>query len=108
MLLRINFGGEGEEAGHINQQPPWCTLAAMVARGGASLQQLVIAGMPLLVCDNTDLPLPDQSVDAAVTNGTPIDISTWLGPGVQSSEIKRVLKSGCPWTDNGIVVFTKP
>jgi hypothetical protein len=36
------------------------------------------------------------------------DINTWLGPGVQSSEVRRVLRSAGQWQHNGVIVYTKP
>ena len=60
------------------------------------------------VCRNTDLPFPDGTVDRVVSNNVPIDIKTWLGPGVQSSEVHRVLRSRGQWRHNGVIVYTKP
>jgi hypothetical protein len=38
----------------------------------------------------------------------PLDIKTWLGPGVQTPEVQRILRSMGEWHHNGILVFTKP
>ena len=50
---------------------------------------------------------PD-SVDEVITNWVPIDRRTHLGPGVQSSEVWRILKHGGKWVRNGRVYQTKP
>ena len=42
------------------------------------------------------------------TNDVPVDITTHPGPGVQSSEIKRILKPGGFWVANGLVFNAKP
>ena len=69
---------------------------------------MVRRGDPFLFCDNVQLPFPDVSVDRVVTNGVPLNIVTWLGPGIQESEIRRVLRIGGTWTHDGAVAFTKP
>jgi len=106
--LWLNLGGEGERPNCINQQPPWVDLSNIISRNGQPLRSLTSAGVPALFCDNTSLVFPDSIVDTVITNGVPIDRATWLGPGVSSQEIKRVLKSGGPWYDNGILVYQKP
>jgi hypothetical protein len=63
----------------------------------------------MLFCDHTSLPFPAATVDAVITNGVPVDQGvTWLGPSIPSSEIKRVLKSGGTWHDNGTLIYQKP
>jgi len=62
-------------------------------------------GEPFLFGRNAELPLPDETVDEVYSNSVPIDINTWLGPGVQSSEIRRVLRSGGEWRHDGEFVF---
>jgi hypothetical protein len=47
-------------------------------------------------------------VDEVITNFVPVDVSTWLGPGVQSGEIMRILKAGGVWVRDGQVYYTKP
>lgn len=107
--LRLNLGGEGEEPDCINQQPPWVDLSFSISRNGLPLSTLSQAGTPLLFCENTSLPFADSTVDAVVTNGVPIDqVRTWLGPTLDSREIKRVLKSGSAWYNNGVLVYRKP
>lgn len=106
--LRLNLGGEGEEPGFINQQPLWRDLGSSASRTGQPLRDLVQMGHPFLFCDNTNLPFPDSSVDEIVTNGVPIDRTTPWGPGIPTSEIKRVLKSGGTWTHDGVLKHTEP
>jgi hypothetical protein len=106
--LRLNLGGEGEEADVVNQQPEWVTSPPLWFQAGPHLAPLIAAGEPFLFCRNTDLPFPDETVDGIVSNNVPIDIKTWLGPGVQSSEVQRVLRSGGQWQHNGVIVYTKP
>ena len=107
-ILRLNLGGEGEEPDCINQQPPWTDLATIISRTGAPFSSLSTAGVPFLFCDHTNLPFADRSVDEIVTNSVPVDQgNTWLGPTISSTEIKRVLKLGGLWIDNGVVVHQK-
>jgi hypothetical protein len=108
-LFRVNLGGEGEIPGVINQQeasaldPAWLS-----SRDGKTLAELQAAGHSFVICPNTLLAFADDSVDEVITNNVPIDVSTFRGPGVQSTEIRRILKSGGCWVDNGTVVYTKP
>ncbi len=108
-LLRLNLGGEGEEPDCINQQPPWVDLSWIIARNALPLSTLTQSGVPLLFCQNTCLCFPDSTVDLVITNGVPVDIGvTWLGPSIPSGEIKRILKTGGAWYDNGYLVYQKP
>lgn len=106
--LRLNLGGEGEALGYINQQPHWADLCSAVSRSGQPLRDLLRLGEVCLFCQNIRLPFPDATVDQIVTNGVPIDRNTWLGPGIQSTEIKRALKKGATWIHDGILAYTKP
>jgi len=107
--LRINLGGEGEIPGVINQQGPWALDPSWrSSRDGKTLLELVNDGHVFLIAPNDPLPFPDNSVDLVYTESVPIDRTTWLGPGVQSAEIKRILKPSGPWIDTGVVVWTKP
>ena len=106
--IRLNLGGEGEEQDVINQQPEWLPSPAHWSIAGPNLAPLIAAGEAFLFCPNTELPFPDETVDYVFSNGVPIDISTWLGPGVQSSEVHRVLRSGGEWQHDGAVIYTKP
>jgi hypothetical protein len=108
-ITTINLGGEGEVPGVVNQQRP----AALYATWGASmtgetLEQLAIKGHDFLICPNTRLPLNDDSVDLVITNSVPIDAVVLGEPGVQSSEVHRVLAPGGQWVHDGNVRFTKP
>lgn len=109
-LFAINLGGEGEIPGVINQQGPWAVLDPrwLCSRDGRTFHDLVRAGIPFLICPNTALPFPDGTVDVVHTEGVPIDIHSTYGPGVQSSEIERILKPGGVWIDEGSVKWTKP
>ena len=105
----INLGGEGEIPGVINQQGQWALDQNWrCCRDGRTLHQLVEDGHVFLICPNVPLPLPDDSVDRVYTDSTPIDVTTWLGPGVQSSEIRRILKPGGDWIRDGVPYYTKP
>ena len=106
--LRLNLGGEGEEPNCINQQPDWRDLNDVASRSGSPLRVILIGGHPFLFCSNLQLPFPDNSVQEVITNGVPVDRNTLWGPGVQSAEISRVLRSGGTWSDNGVVVHTEP
>jgi hypothetical protein len=106
--LRLNLGGEAEVPDVINQQPKWRNLSVEASRTGIALQRLLDNGNDFLFCDNVVLPFPDDSVDEVFTNEVPIDLDTHLGPGIQSNEIKRVLKPGARWIDDGEVVYKKP
>jgi hypothetical protein len=107
--LLLNLGGEGEIPGVLNQQGPsvvepnWRS-----SRDGKTLQELVSLGHDFLIAPNDRLPISDNSVDRIYTNGVPIDVTTWLGLGVQTSEIQRILKSGGEWIRDGVPYFTKP
>jgi hypothetical protein len=107
--LRVNLGGEGEVPGVINQQGPWVLDPGWrSSKEGKTLQELVAEGHQFVIADNKRLPFASDSVDEVITNSVPIDVDTWLGPGVQSSEILRILKPGGRWTHDGVVRFIKP
>jgi hypothetical protein len=107
--FRVNLGGEGEVSGVLNQQGAWVLQPGWrSSRTGESLADLSQAGHAFLICDNIAVALPDESVDEVLTNNVPVDILTWLGPGVQSTEVRRILKSGGRWLHNGTVRYSKP
>jgi hypothetical protein len=111
MSFRINLGGEGEVPGVLNQQGRWVVVQPgwRSSQANQSFEDLVRAGHQFLIADNISLPLPDDSFDQVLTNNLPpVDSVTWLGPTVQTSEIRRILKSGGQWIDNGMVRYTKP
>ena len=100
MPFRINLGGEAEVLGVLNQQGRWIVLMSgwRSSQTGQTFEDLVRAGHDFLIADNTALPLPDDVVDEVITNNIPpVDSVTWLGPTVQSSEVRRILKSGGRW-----------
>ena len=108
-LTTINLGGEGEVPDVVNQQRPAAlssTWASCVR--GDTLEQLTLNGHDFLICENTELPLHDDSVDLVITNSVPIDTVSLGQPGVQSSEIRRILVSGGQWVHDGTLRFTKP
>jgi hypothetical protein len=108
-LVRVNLGGEGEVPGVINQQGPWVLGPTWrSSRDGKTLQELLADGHVFVIADNLHLPFPDDSVDEVLTNSVPIDTIGQHGPGVQSSEIRRILKSGGTWLNDGIVSLVKP
>jgi hypothetical protein len=108
-ITSINLGGEGEEPGVINQQRPSVLSPLWVSsRAGISLEQLATQGHDFLICRNTLLPIHDDSVDVVFTNSVPIDIVVFGEPGVQSSEIRRILAPGDRWIHDGNVRLTKP
>jgi hypothetical protein len=107
--LCINLGGEGEVPDVINQQGSWVLNPLwMNSNGTKTLAELVADGHDFMIAPNPDLPFPDGVVDDVITNNVPIDIMALHGPGVQSSEIRRILKAGGRWIDNGSVVYVKP
>jgi hypothetical protein len=111
MYYRINLGGEGEVPGVLNQQARWIVSITgwRSSQTGETFEDLVRAGHDFLIADNTSLPLPEECVDEVVTNNIPpVDSVTWLGPTVQSSEIRRILKRGGRWVHNGIARYIKP
>jgi hypothetical protein len=107
--MRVNLGGEGEVPGLLNQQGPWVLDPAWrSSRGGKTLRELRALGHQFVIAHNKYLPFAAGSVDEVLTNFVPIDVTTHLGPGVQTSEIVRILKSGGCWLHNGMIAYTKP
>jgi hypothetical protein len=93
----------------VNQQRPVALSPTWASSlSGDTLEQLAIKGHDFLICPNTQLPINDDSVDLVITNSVPVDTVTLGQPGVQSSEIKRILVSGGQWVHDGKVRFTKP
>ena len=108
----VNLGGEGEIPGVINQQPPWALdpswRSTTLGNPGKTIRELEAEGHIFVIAPNDQLPFADESVDVVYTNSIPTDRSTHLGPGVQSSEIQRILKRGGIWIENGLVRYRKP
>ncbi len=107
-ISTINLGGEGEVVDVVNQQRPVVLSATWASCSGDTLEELASRDHNFLICDNSHLPINDDSVDLVITNSVPIDITTLGQPGVQSSEIKRILASGGQWVHDGNVRFQKP
>lgn len=106
---KVNLGGEGEIDGVINQQGKWVLAAEWTSSQlNLSLQQLCNQGHRFVMSDNRFLPFSDESIDEVFTNSVPVDGNdTWLGPPVQSSEVRRILRPGGHWFLNDVLVFTK-
>jgi hypothetical protein len=107
---RINLGGEGEVPGVLNQQGRWVVLdpAWRSSRASLPFRDLVVAGHDFLIADNIRLPLPEESFDEVITESVPIDAVTHWGPGVQTSEVLRILKRGGIWTHDKNIRLVKP
>jgi hypothetical protein len=108
--VRVNLGGEGEVPGVINVQGPWVLAGPWpLARDPArTIQDLIAQGEVFVIADFTQLPFAADSVDEVLTNSVPVDTVTHLGPGVQSSEIRRILKPGGVWVHDNLPAYTKP
>lgn len=111
-MFEINLGGEGELPGVLNQQPPWALspgwFSTTLGNPRKSIRQLEAEGHLFVIAPNDALPFDDETFDAVYTNNVPIDIATPLGPGVQSTEIWRILKRGGVWIDDGLIRYRKP
>ena len=111
-MTAVNLGGEGEVPGVLNQQPPWALSpgwrSTTLGNPGKTISELEAEGYQFVIAPNDRLPFGDESVDVVYTNSVPIGITTHLGPGVQSSEIRRILKVGGRWIHNGVVRYIKP
>ena len=107
--LIANLGGEGEVLGVVNVQGDWAQDPSWrSSAGGQTLAQLQAAGHQFIfVADFSQLPFADNSVHQVITNSVPVDQTTFLGPGIQSSEIERILAPGGTWLDNGSTRMTK-
>lgn len=102
-VRRLNLGGEGEFFNFVNQQPPAALHPEWTScRNGLRLHVLAERGHQFLVCPNDRLCVPDASVDIVLTNNVPVDGMSWLGPCVQTAEIRRVLAPGGRWLHNGV------
>src|SRR5438477_3985847 len=107
--MKVNLGGEGEVAGVINQQGPWVLDPFWRStREGKSLNDLQTQRHVFVISNHVQLPFPDNSVEEVITNAVPIDVTTWLGPGIQSKEIFRILRPGRRWVHDGVTRFIKP
>ena len=105
----VNLGGEGEEPDALNQQPPIAlSVTWACSRTGETFEQLATRGFDFLICANTSVAINDESMDLVITNSVPIDGIHFGGPGIQTSEVHRILSSGGVWLYDGFVRFTKP
>ena len=108
-MFVVNLGGEGEIPGVLNQQPPFALGPNWLSQSRQTLAGLVAAGLDFLICPNTAVALPVGCADEVYTTNVPVDTShPFYGPGVQSSEVKRILKSGGRWIRDGVFYYTKP
>jgi hypothetical protein len=108
-VIRVNLGGEGEEPGALNQQPPFALLPSWRSQLGKTVAELQAAGVSIIIAPNDHLPFADGSVDEVITNSVPIDTNVpGYGTGVQTSEIWRILKAGGRWVHDGTVMYAKP
>ena len=105
----LNLGGEGEVPDAVNQQGPWVfTSRWRSSLEGKTFDELLRDGHQFLICPNTAIERSDNSVDVVYTNGVPVDRTSTYGPGVQSSEIRSILKPGGVWYHDGELEWTKP
>jgi ubiquinone/menaquinone biosynthesis C-methylase UbiE len=112
-MFAVNLGGEGEIPGVLNQQPPWALdpswISATKNNSGKTIRELEAEGHQFIIAPNEQLPFADESVDIVYTNSVPIDRVTHKGPGVQTSEIWRILKPGGLWiAEEGTIIQRKP
>ena len=88
----------------INVQGPWVLeLGWLSSETRLTLRELRLTGNQFVVASNQHLPFADGSIHTVITNNVPIDGTTWLGPGIQTSEIWRILTPGAQWINNGVV-----
>jgi hypothetical protein len=108
-MFVINLGGEGEIPGVLNQQRPFALSSNWLSVSQQTIARLVAAGHTFLICPNDAIALPDGCVDEVVTNSVPVDTThPFYGPGVQTSEVKRILKPGGRRVRDGVIFLTKP
>jgi hypothetical protein len=108
-FTRINLGGEDEVLGVVNQQRRASLKAGWGSCiGGLPLDGLATKGHDFLICPNTALSINDESIDEVITNSVPVDRTVLGEPGIQSSEVERILVSGGTWIHDGSLRYTKP
>lgn len=101
-MFTVNLGGEGEVSAAVNQNLPLILAPSWrSARHGLTLRQLQVVGNVFVVSSNEALPFRDGSIDEVLTNSVPIDRSTWLGSGVSSHEVHRIMKPHGRWLHDG-------
>ena len=84
-------------------RPGWVAVRTLLP-----LDALKAQGHAFVICDNTALPFADGCVDTVLTNDVPIDHHALHGPGVQTTEVHRILKAGGRWVHDGALRWTKP
>ena len=105
----INLGGEGEKPGVRNQQPDWVPADPhWRSQRNEPWPQFAARVPDVDYVPNDPLPYPDESFDVVYTNHVPVDRPGPRGPGLQSSEIQRILKPGGQWVRDGVVEWVKP
>ena len=112
----INIGGEGEVPGAVNVQPPFALRpnwrSTTVGNPGKTVAELEAEGHRFVIAPNDALPFADGSVDVVHSNSVPVDVTTWKGPGVQSADVRRILKPGGRWVrtdaDGKVTTWDKP
>ncbi len=111
-MRAVNLGGEGKIPGVLNQQPPWALnpgwRSTTIGNPGETIRDLEAEGHQFVIAPNDRLTFADESVDVVYTNSVPIDMSTHRGPGVQSSEIRRILKPEGVWIKSSRGWYRKP
>ena len=114
MPTSINLGGEGELPGVRNQQPEWVpTDPNWRSQRNEPWAQFAARVPDVDYVPNYPLTYPDDSFDVVYTNSVPIDRpGVRRRPGLQSSEIERILKPGGRWVNtdaNGqVTIWVKP
>ena len=105
-LPAINLAGEGEVAGIANQNlrvildPAWRTSAE-----GLTLSELraLPSTRGIVISTNEALPFRSDFFRTVFANSAPVGGTTVLGPGIQLSEVARILRSGGRFIYNGRV-----
>lgn len=71
------------------------------ARDGLPLAELKAQGHQFVVSSNVALPFRSSSIEQVITNNVPIDRPTWMGPGISSNEITRIVSPTGTWLHDG-------
>ncbi len=97
----VNLGGEGEEPGVRNQQPEWVpTDPSWRSQRNEPWPQFAARVPDVDYVPNDLSAYPAESFDVVYTCSVPIDCPGVRGrPGLKSSDIKRILKSGGRWVN---------
>ncbi len=57
-----------------------------------------------MISNRAELPFADHGIGTVITDNVPIGGATWLEPGVQPSDIWRILTPDGTWMNNGVPV----